>query len=682
MTRLSLMLALVCVGALADEPFIMPRGFVVDTVYAVPKSDQGSWVGLAVAPNGDLVAFDQSGGLWHIALADPDKPVVTSIPVAIKGVHGLLFAHNALYVVVGEGKGAGIWRLRDLKGDWSFSDQVMLRRLEVSGEHGPHQLALARDGSLLIVAGNHTKLPADELPGPKSHWEEDTFLDPIDDPNDRAVGLSATGGWVARMNRDGTGWQRVTIGMRDARDLAVAPDGDVFVFDSDADGDIGAPWYRPARICLATPGGELGWRSGTANNPSGTIDTQPSILDVGPGDPTGIAFGTGTKFPARYQRALFACDRACGTLYAIHLKPNGAAWSAKKEDFAIGKQLPLADVVVRPQDGAMYLVVGGRGSPSVLYRVRYTGTEPTAPVAWHESTPEQKLRRELEELRLSTLPMKALDKAWPLMNHDDAWIRFAARIVVEAQPVDLWAKYVGNGPVTGGRFYNQELNLALSLARYGDFRSNSKDGERQNSGHGYLVCRACELFYTEEEPPAWAKAEHVRAILRVLEVYQHRQQLQGVPLDVYDRPNAGKHILDRLPTGDDALDRQYASLCVHVGFKGTPAKILQLMRETKADADLISRQGKHEGETAPVIVSRQTSVRIGLAVCLARAKAGWTPELRREFFDMLDAMLQSKDAQGLRGYLLNIRKAALENVPEAERTLYAEPKSPTPQPAR
>ena len=46
-------------------------------------------------------------------------------------------------------------------------------------------------------------------------------------------------------------------------------------------------------------------------------DSLPAALDIGPGSPTGVTFGTGTKFPAKYQRAFFACDWTFGTLYAI-----------------------------------------------------------------------------------------------------------------------------------------------------------------------------------------------------------------------------------------------------------------------------------------------------------------------------------------------------------------------------
>ena len=56
-----------------------------------------------------------------------------------------------------------------------------------------------------------------------------------------------------------------------------------------------------------------------------SLDAQPALVDVGPGSPTGSTLGLGAKFPAKYQRAFFACDWTFATLYAIHLNAQGAA---------------------------------------------------------------------------------------------------------------------------------------------------------------------------------------------------------------------------------------------------------------------------------------------------------------------------------------------------------------------
>ena len=49
------------------------------------------------------------------------------------------------------------------------------------------------------------------------------------------------------------------------------------------------------------------------------------MVNIGPGSPTGVTFGTGAKFPAKYQDALFIADWSFGKLYAIHLTPDEKA---------------------------------------------------------------------------------------------------------------------------------------------------------------------------------------------------------------------------------------------------------------------------------------------------------------------------------------------------------------------
>ena len=135
---------------------------------------------------------------------------------------------------------------------------------------------------------------------------------------------------------------------------------------------MGSPWYRPTRVCHVTSGSEFGWRSGTGKWPTYFPDSLPPALDVGPGSPTGVVFGTGARFPEKYQRALYILDWTFGTIYAVHLKPRGASYTATMEEFVSGTPLPVTDMVVGP-DRAMYFTVGGRRAQSSLYRVTYQG---------------------------------------------------------------------------------------------------------------------------------------------------------------------------------------------------------------------------------------------------------------------------------------------------------------------
>ena len=45
------------------------------------------------------------------------------------------------------------------------------------------------------------------------------------------------------------------------------------------------------------------------------------------------------------------------------------------------REISAGGVVIRKEDGAMYVTVGGRKNQSMLYRVTYVGKESTAPAA-------------------------------------------------------------------------------------------------------------------------------------------------------------------------------------------------------------------------------------------------------------------------------------------------------------
>jgi putative heme-binding domain-containing protein len=632
--------------AAADDLILAP-GFKADLVHLVSRGTQGTWVSLAVSPQGDLVAGDQLGVLWRVSLADPAKPVVTKIDTKFFGCHGLLFAHGALYACTSE-KGKGdIWRLRDTKGDGSYAEQTLIRALKGSGEHGPHQLVLERDGSILVVGGNHTALPDDEKAGaPVRRWDEDDLLKKFEDANGHAAGIKAVGGWIARMDKDGKDWVRVATGFRNAYDASVAPDGDIFTYDSDMEWDMGAPWYRPTRIYLATPGGELGWRSGSGNNAIAGLDMQPPLVDIGPGSPTGTTMGSGAKFPAAYQRAFFACDWTYATLYAIHLEPSGGGWKARKEVFAAGKPFSVTDAVIRPQDGAMYVTIGGRGGQSALYRIRYAGPESTAPAAWYKATPEQQLRRELEALRSMPPSAANLAKAWPLMGHPDRWVRYAARIAVEHQPVAQWRDRVkpdANADLA--------LNAAVALARAGG----------------------------KEDLPAIVAAADSAASSKELRLRQDRLRVFQVAFSRHGQPDdataarLGKECADRLPSGDNALDRQLALVAIFLNAPNAPERVLQAMKvaqpgpAVEADPEVLARHPGYAKAAASAMAVTPSSTRIGLAIYLCRAKVGWTPALRQQYFTFLDVLGQAEGGNSLKGFVRNIRKEALEAAPAAER---------------
>jgi len=443
------------------------KDFKVDLLYSVPKEEQGSWVSMAVDPKGRLIVCDQYGGLYRVTLppvTSTEGLKVEKINVDIGEAQGLLWAFDSLYVVVNKGGkyASGVYRVRDTNGDDVLDSVETLRLLNGGGEHGPHAVVLSPDGkSLYICCGNGTKFTDVNSSKVPRIWSEDHLLPRMPDGRGFMRDVMAPGGCVYRISPDGKDWELITSGYRNEFDIAFNRFGDLFTYDADMEWDFNTPWYRPTRVCMSASGGEFGWRNGAGKWPAYYPDSLGPILNIGPGSPTGIVFGYGAKFPAKYQDALFISDWSYGKLYALHMKPDGAAYTAEKEDFITGSPLPLTDLIIHP-DGSMYVAIGGRKTQSGLYRVTYVGKESTAPSKGGSAPPLLAERRKLEAFH-GKVDENAVKEAWKYLSNSDRYLRFAARIAIEWQPVNTWqAKALSEkNPVAA-------THALLALARAGD----------------------------------------------------------------------------------------------------------------------------------------------------------------------------------------------------------------------
>lgn len=414
------------------------KGFSVELVYDVPQKEQGSWVSMCVKPDGDLIVSDQYGKLYTVRPgATPSETTVELIDVDLGHAQGLLWHFDSLYVMVNSRDiDPGLYRVTDSDGDGALDKSEVLLPIGASGgEHGPHAIVPSPDGqSLYLICGNQCELPEGEHAITSSLvptvWDEDQIT-----PRLYGRGFMRTkmapGGYVLRVNEDASERELVSVGFRNQYDAAFNWRGDLFTYDADMEWDWNTPWYRPTRVCHVTAGSEFGWRNGSAKFLDHYPDTLPPTINIGPGSPTGVVAGTGAKFPAKYQDAIFINDWTYGKLYAIHLKEAGGSYTAEREDFITGTPLPLTDVVVNPVDGAMYFAIGGRRIKSGLYRVTYTGDEDTSPAAHIQSIPEvHALRRQLEAVIENPEPV-GLALAWANIGNEDRFVRFAARTALE-----------------------------------------------------------------------------------------------------------------------------------------------------------------------------------------------------------------------------------------------------------
>jgi hypothetical protein len=431
--------------SIAADEVTVPKGFKVEKLYNVPKDQEGSWVALTVDPKGRLIACDQYGSIYRMsvpAIGKTENLKPEKLAIELGKAHGLLAAFDSLYVMVNEdGKNNGLYRLQDTNGDDQYDKTTKLVTMKGGGEHGLHSMVVSPDGKRIYFnCGNHTKLPEGLTDSrPAKIWNEDHVLPRLWDANGHARGILAPGGYVCSMNPDGTGLELFCYGFRNEFDICFNDQGELFTYDADMEWDIGSPWYRPTRVNHCVSGADYGWRSGSGKWPNYYPDSLPTTLDIGPGSPTGVVAGTGAKFPAKYQHAIYINDWTYGTMWAIHLESKGASYLATKEEFVFGKPLPLTDLVIHPQDGAMYFAVGGRKSQSGVYRVTYVGEESTAPVKATPLDEEARMRHAIENLHTGSAdPQKALATAWGYLSHSDRHVRYAARVAIEKLPVGLW----------------------------------------------------------------------------------------------------------------------------------------------------------------------------------------------------------------------------------------------------
>jgi putative heme-binding domain-containing protein len=427
-------------GQVGNPPNV-PKDFKLELLYTVPGASEGSWVTMCVDSKGRLIVGDQNGKLYRVTLPPPDRQGTIRpepIDLDIGGAHGLLYAFESLYVMVNEGpRPHGLYRLRDTDGDDRFDELKLLRPLEISGEHGGHSIVLAPDGkSLYVTVGNQSTLTRVSSSRVPFLWSEDNLVSRI--PTGFMDNSLAPQGWIARTDPDGKEWELIAAGFRNEFDAAFNRLGDLFTYDADMEWDIGDPWYRPTRINHVVSGAEFGFRNGSGKWPEYFLDSFGAVLNVGPGSPTGVTFGYGAKFPAKYQETLFVADWSFGKIRAVHLSPSGASYRGEIEEFLSGQPLAVTDLVINPTDGAMYFVVGGRESQSALYRLTYVGKESTAPGTSDSSFGDKRaLRTRLEQFH-GRADRRALPVLWPYLGDADRAIRFAARTALEWQDPADW----------------------------------------------------------------------------------------------------------------------------------------------------------------------------------------------------------------------------------------------------
>ena len=633
-------------GATPVNALKVAPGFKAELLYTVPKAQQGSWVSMCSDPKGRLIVSDQYGKLYRITpppVGTTAEPRIEAMDLKIGGAHGLLYAFDSLYVMVNEEtlQGRGFYRVRDTDGDDRFDSVELLRKLDGGGEHGPHAILLSPDKkSLTLVIGNQTRVTETASTHMRPIWGEDHLIQRLWDGNGFMKGVLAPGGWIARTDPDGKRWDLVATGFRNEYDAAYNREGELFTYDADMEWDMNTPWYRPTRVNHVVSGGEYGWRSGAGKWPAHYADSLGSVVDIGPGSPTGVTFGYGAKFPAKYQDALFINDWSYGKLYAVHLKEDGASYVGTKEEFISGSPLPLTDIVVH-SDGAMYFAIGGRRTQSALYRVTYAGKESTAPVSAKpkkNALRAERLALEAFHGRFSANPSKAdLDTIWKGLGSPDRAVRFAARVALEWQAPSAWT-----ARALAETQPDRVIQSALALARV-----SGKDAPHRKP--------------TDPAPDAALQKRILAALDRLQwDRLDSRQQLDllrahAVTLTRLGRPDAD---------GIAALTRKFEPLFPSRNrFLNAELAPMLVYLETPKAAEKLS---------AALASAPSQEEQLDLARAMRMLKTGWTLDQRRAYYGWFLKAANFRGGSSLAGFLRDIKNDSVATLSESEKTQLAD----------
>ncbi|GAB3809235.1 hypothetical protein GCM10028819_50170 [Spirosoma humi] len=654
-----------------DKLKLLP-GFKAEHLYSPSDNKEGSWVAMAFDDKGRMITSDQYGFLYRLELppigSGSSQPKIEKLKVGVVQpgdttvgmgyAQGLLYAFNSLYVMVNNwqnkkfDKGSGLYRLQDTDGDDQYDKITLLKALKGEpGEHGPHSIKLSPDKkSIYIIAGNHTDVPEMDAYRLPPNWKEDNLFPQIKDPRGHANNRMAPGGWIANIDPEGKRWELIGAGFRNAFDIAFNEAGDMFAYDSDMEWDFGLPWYRPTRICHVTSGAEFGWRTGNGKWLPASPDNLPPVLNIGQGSPTNLVFGENARFPQRYRQSLFAFDWSFGIIYSINLKPKGASYEAEREEFISGSPLPLTDGMFGP-DGALYFLTGGRRLESDLYRITYTGTESVTPVAKAPVlTKEHQLRTQLEQYHHGANPA-AVAAAWPNLSHPDRFVRYAARIAVEHQPVAQWQNRVFTETDP-----QRLIQSAVALARQGDATQKSKllnalvtiKYDQLPESQQFDLCRAFELVLLRMGMPEGADKEKVIAYLN-----------------------------PHYPAKTALMNRGLSKVLIALEAPGVVTKTLALMdikdepgskdlglENSTASSDLILRNPQYGLDIASMLAKVPPLQQTFYAVMLSREDTGWTPELRAKYFSWFANAFKYQGGRSYVGFIDRARKLALNHVPK------------------
>ncbi|HEX5011393.1 MAG TPA: hypothetical protein VFY71_13445, partial [Planctomycetota bacterium] len=609
------------------------EGFTCEEV----ASGFGSLIALELSPDGEPVVSVENGSLLTLHDADGDGRFEGATPFCteLRVCQGLCFDGADAWATGVGPNGPGFYHLP--AGDTPRHAELVAAVTGSIGEHGPHAVVPGPDGRLWIMLGNHVQLGAPfAKDSPVQLIYEGHVLPRIVDPNGHATEIAAPGGTIVAYDRATGAFTLQADGFRNCYDMAFAPSGDLFTFDSDMEWDIGLPWYRPTRVVHVLPGGDYGWRTGSADWPAWYPDSLPPVMDLGRGSPTGVAWCDSPAFPAAWRGTLLLGDWSQGRILAVHLTPDGITYRGRSDVLLAGRPLPVTDLVF-DRDGALLVSVGGRGARGALLRLRGTA-EAIAQPAPADSGFRASARPPVMD---ASTP---LDELVELLGCPDRWVRWIAAREIErrSQAADYPLQGLFGASASGSRETGGELMLVaarICVARHdvetGRFLASLMAPEGLSAGQP-LQARLCR-----------ARAIEVALLAGGSDTIAGTDQ----PPD----PEIGASLLRHFPSGSPPLDRELAALLARTEPEGARAVLLAALEDEPSADGAIS-----------------------LLYALSALRGAATVDETRPALERISALRGRPGGNSYQGYLDAIERRLIAQAPAAERAALRDVSRPAP----
>ena len=578
----------------------------------------GSLIALALDPHGAPVVSVESGGLLRLYDDDADGRFerAENFCDELSACQGLCFTGETAWATGVGPKGPGLYHLPGADGP--RAPHFVAAISGSIGEHGPHAVRLAPDGRLLVMLGNHVSLNALlENDSPLQFWYEGHIVPRMVDPGGHATDIHAPGGTLLSYDaRDGS-WRLIAAGFRNAYDFEFAPNGDIFTYDSDMEWDIGLPWYRPVRVVHVLPGGDYGWRTGSAKWPAWYPDSLPPALETGRGSPTGIAWCASPAFPPAFRDTLLLGDWAQGRVLAVRLEPDGVSYRGRAQTLLSGRPLPVTDLDFA-RDGTLLLTVGGRGAAGALLRVTGDGTATGASPGFTPAARPPPLD--------ATTPLQDVVR---MLDDTDRAVRYlAARELERRPPLDVDALLSTDPPLSTGA----QAEVLVVRARQALAKADVPAAES--------LRRTASGLMAVEHPGATRRIAARALELLLLVGPPERLVLREPPPD----PALGSTLLPFFPSGDPALDRELALLLARCEPAGAREALLAALEVEDADEEALH-----------------------LLYALSALREPAPPRELRPALERLAVLRARPGGSSYQGYLDGLQRRLLEQAPQGER---------------